>query len=122
MNCMKCGRETPSEQAFCEDCLLDMEKHPVKPGTAVYLPKHRDHAALKKTPKKRTVPLEEQVKLLKKQVRFLAMLLIFCIAAIAAMIYPTVHYLMMDHFEIGQNYTSIVATTTPAETLEQTGN
>ncbi len=38
MNCMKCGQEIPNDQVFCEECLLDMEKHPVKPDTPVLLP------------------------------------------------------------------------------------
>ena len=38
MNCMKCGKTTTNEQVFCDDCLQVMAKHPVKPGTPVYLP------------------------------------------------------------------------------------
>ena len=41
MYCMKCGREIEDGQAFCGDCLAVMEKYPVKPGTAVILPKRR---------------------------------------------------------------------------------
>ena len=121
MNCMKCGRETPFEQVFCEDCLLDMEKHPVKPGTVVVLPKHRDHAAMKKAPKKRTVPLEEQIRVLRKRQKMMSLALLLCLAAIAAMLYPTYHYLTVEHYDKGQNYTSIVTTTLPANNPEQAG-
>ena len=26
MVCMKCGREAPEGQAFCQECLMEMEK------------------------------------------------------------------------------------------------
>ena len=118
MNCMKCGRETTSEQVFCEECLLDMEKHPVKPGTVVVLPKRRDYTAVKKPPKKRTVPLEDQIRLLKKRIRILSFTLLLVLAGLIAMIYPTVQYLKEDHFKIGQNYNSVSSTTVPTEVLE----
>lgn len=118
MNCMKCGRETPAEQVFCEDCLLEMGKYPVKPGTVVFLPTRRTHTIPKKPPKKRTVPLEEQIRVLKKRIRSLVIVLLLCVLLILAMIYPTVQYLREDHFKPGQNYTSITVTTAPTQTQE----
>lgn len=38
MNCLKCGREIPAQQVFCESCLKEMAGQPVKPGTLVLLP------------------------------------------------------------------------------------
>lgn len=38
LNCLKCGREIEEGQVFCNDCLVQMAKYPVKPGTAVQLP------------------------------------------------------------------------------------
>lgn len=38
MNCMKCGREIPVGQVFCDGCLKVMETYPVKPDTAIHLP------------------------------------------------------------------------------------
>jgi len=35
---MKCGKETKSDRFFCQECLDDMERYPVKPDTPVYLP------------------------------------------------------------------------------------
>ena len=35
---MKCGKETKSDRFFCQECLEDMERYPVKPDTPVYLP------------------------------------------------------------------------------------
>ena len=31
MNCLKCGREIEEGQVFCNDCLVQMAKYPVKP-------------------------------------------------------------------------------------------
>ncbi len=38
MNCMRCGIEIEEPDVFCADCLADMERHPVKPGTPIQLP------------------------------------------------------------------------------------
>ena len=113
MNCMKCGRETGGEQAFCADCLLEMEKYPVKPGTVVLLPRRRDSAQPKKAPKKRILSPEEQVRTLRKWVKGLVIALCISTGLVLAMLYPTVHYFMHDHFKIGQNYTTIVTPSTP---------
>ena len=66
--CMKCGRERPKDQVFCEKCLADMKEHPVKPGVVVLLPR-REEASVKPAPKRRqpALPPEEQVKILKIQ-------------------------------------------------------
>lgn len=116
MNCLKCGRETAGEQVFCEDCLLDMEKHPVKPGTVVLLPRRRDTSAAKKSSKRRSPSLEEQVRVLKQRVRVQVVLLYILLAMILALAYPAGKYLTGNSFKIGQNYTSITPTTVPAET------
>lgn len=118
MNCLKCGREVPGEQVFCENCLLEMEKYPVKPGTVVQLPRHRDNAGLKKSPKRRAVPLEEQVKLLRKRLWTQTILLLLALVVILVLAIPAAQYLMEDHFLPGQNYSTIIVTTTPDETTE----
>ena len=38
MNCMKCGRETEDEQVFCQDCQVEMQKHPISTTVAIHLP------------------------------------------------------------------------------------
>ena len=48
MRCMKCGKEIAEQQAFCEDCLSEMEKHPVKPNIIVQLPPRNDAPTVKK--------------------------------------------------------------------------
>lgn len=112
MNCLKCGRETVSEQVFCPDCQLEMEKYPVRPGTVVQLPIRKNSAAPKKNqPKRRAIPLEEQVKALKKQVRGLIVALIIALILAACLAVPAAQHLMEDHFAIGQNYNTVIPTT-----------
>jgi len=118
MNCMKCGRETPSEQVFCEDCLLEMEKYPVKPGTVVLLPRRRDSSAAKKTAKRRVISLEEQVKLLKKRAKNLTIALAVCLLLLAAGIAYMADHLSKTHFKPGQNYTSVSTSVESIEIVE----
>ena len=114
MNCMKCGRETQNETVFCQDCLLEMEKYPVRPGTVVQLPRRREVPAIKKAPKRHIPTAEEQIRFFRKCTIILTVLLLLCIAAIALMFKPTMHYVRDEHFEIGQNYSSVVTNTTSA--------
>ena len=84
MNCVKCGRETTEEQVFCGVCLREMEDYPVKPGTAVLIPKRERETPPKKTKVRRRPvrTLPEQVLHLKKKVLRLrilaAVLLLLC--------------------------------------------
>ena len=48
MSCMKCGRDTEEGRTFCTECLVEMEKYPVRPGTVVRLPEHKDVPVEKK--------------------------------------------------------------------------
>ncbi len=65
MNCMRCGKEIPIEEVFCEECLTDMERHPVKPGTPIQLPNRDAKPAAKRTAHRRnsTKPEEQLFKL-----------------------------------------------------------
>lgn len=113
MNCIKCGRETQNENVFCQDCLIEMEKYPVQPGTVVLLPRRRETSVVKKMPKRHIPTAEEQIRFLRKCVMTLTIALAVCIVAIALMFKPTMHYVMDEHVEIGQNYSSVVTTTAP---------
>ena len=112
MNCMKCGRETRDENVFCQDCLLDMEKYPVRPGTVVLLPRRRESSVVKKIQKRHVPTADEQIAFLRRWVLILSVVLCICIAAIALMINPTMHYILDEHVEIGQNYSTVTPTTT----------
>lgn len=48
MSCMRCGKETEESQVFCAECLADMERHPVKPGTPVQLPVRQPNPTVKR--------------------------------------------------------------------------
>ena len=110
MYCMKCGRETEKEASFCRDCLLDMQKYPVDPGTVVFLPRRKEASMVRKSPKRNMRTAEEQLAFLRKFVLILTILLAICIAAICLLLRPAMTHLFTEHFEIGQNYSSVSPT------------
>lgn len=119
MNCMKCGREVAAGQVFCEACLTEMEKYPVRPGTVIQLPRRREESAVKKPYARRKTPptLEEQVKHLRKVCRVLFGLLLIALVLIVVLAFPGVKELAggKSQFLPGQNYSSVVDTI-PLET------
>ena len=119
MNCIKCGKEVTDDGVFCADCLLEMEEYPVDPGTVVLLPRRSESPMQKKQVKRHTPSPEELIASLRKKVLILTLLLLACITAIILMFEPTMHYVRDEHFEIGQNYSSVTpspASVTPAPT------
>ena len=117
MQCMKCGREIPAGQAFCEACLADMEKYPVKPGTAVRIPSRREETAPKKQPPRRkTVPAEEKVIILRRRLWVVGVTLTLLLALISGCLFMAVKYIWENDGKPlpGQNY-STVETTAPSE-------
>ena len=102
---MKCGRDTTDDHVFCDSCQQNMELHPVAPGTAVHLP-NRSAAAKKPAPRKRAVPLEEQLQNLRRSLRrtrTFALILLVILAMTAVILLREVTTL--DAPIIGQNYT-----------------
>lgn len=114
MNCMKCGRETSGENVFCQECLTDMAKHPVDLSTVVLLPRRKENSFHKKTVKRYGPSPEELVDRLRRQNTALIFLLVASLIAIVLMFKPTMHYVRDEHYEIGQNYSSVTSTT-PAD-------
>lgn len=115
MNCMKCGREIQPEQAFCDDCLEEMEQYPVRPETLVLLPpKRTPWFAAKKSHQRRQTPEEHVAALEKRCRRLVAALLIswMLLAGTAVAFGITVSEWDMYRFW-GQNYTSSDETTAP---------
>ncbi len=104
MTCMKCGREIPEDTAFCGECLEGMEKYPVKPGTAVNLPPRKEQSVLRKTPKRRILAPEEQIKILRGRVRVLAAVVLFLLGVLCFLIKPAVDHYYEEHLKPGQNY------------------
>ena len=118
MRCMKCGREQETEQVFCDECLLEMEKYPVSPDVKVQLPLRRTQVPRKTQTRRRTLSPEEQIRMLKKRVWLLSGILVVTLALLASMAYPTVNYFIRHyHLRPGQNYSTVV-NTTPSETTD----
>lgn len=112
MNCMKCGRDVEEGQVFCELCLKDMEKYPVKPGIAIQLPNRKDSTAVKKSsPKRRqSSTLEEQIRSLNNRLTRVIVLWLITLCLLAVTIYPTVQFLLGKSMpRPGQNYTTITS-------------
>lgn len=86
MNCIKCGREIPETQAFCDHCLEAMKAHPVKPGTPIQLPQRKPVTAEKKRPQKEALPPEKVVVLQRKLLRRLLIALAIHLLAIGVLI------------------------------------
>lgn len=109
MNCLKCGREIEEGQVFCNDCLVQMAKYPVKPGTAVQLPSRGSAAAAKKVHARRRgkTALEEQ---LKARVRVLSVLLAVCVVLLIVLSVVTLRYMSANRLLPGQNYSAVTTT------------
>ncbi len=91
MNCIKCGVEVPEIQVFCENCLADMEKYPVKPDVTVNLP-HRAETPVskKKVRRQRVLSPEEQLRRTKYNLRLtrVALAVVFiCFLLVSAMLF-----------------------------------
>ena len=117
MNCLKCGRETEEGQVFCKECLAVMEKYPVKPGTAVLLPKRNPAPTVKKIRWKPAPSPEEQVVKLRRQNRRLIALLCAAVMLLGVGVYFTGRYLLDRRApRPGQNYSTVE--TAPAVTAD----
>jgi len=104
VHCLKCGKETMDDQAFCLECQKEMAKYPVDPGTVVQLPARRP-APLKKVVKRRITP-EEQVKILRKRVRLYACLFLAALIAVVCLCVPLIIQMQDERGQIGKNYTT----------------
>ena len=88
MKCMKCGREIDEGQVFCPDCLLVMAKYPVKPGTAIVLPKKRDSAVKRPAPRRKLVTPEDQIRKLRRSLRTVFIMWLITFLLLCVMVYP----------------------------------
>lgn len=112
MNCMKCGKEADKGQVFCAECLQEMEKYPVKPGTAVQIPQRPAEPAAKRVKRRKVLRPEEQIARLRSAVVWMGLTIAVLIAALVLTVAVSLH--MMEQQEkapvIGQNYTSVETT------------
>ncbi len=111
MHCLKCGKEIPEKQVFCETCLAVMEQFPIKPDTKIFLPKRDAPSVSKKAPvRKKVLSPEERIPKLKKAIHILSVSL-----AIAVLFLVLAFALLFDSLKakntaqdtIGQNYGTI---------------
>ena len=113
MYCLKCGRETEDEQAFCLECQKIMTKYPIDPNAVVQLPPRKQ--SLPKKPVKRRAAPEDQMKALKRQVRILTCLFLAAVTLVVCLSIPFIQDYGKQKFQIGQNYTTVKP---KSETLE----
>ena len=113
MNCLKCGREVPEGQLFCEGCLLEMEKYPIKPNTAVQLPRREERK--KPAAKRRQAPsAEEKLRSAKRSLRQIVVLWVITLVLLILSLFPAVKYFIGESFRLpGQNYSTF--STAPTE-------
>jgi len=81
VKCMRCGKDTQDRDVFCPECLEEMERYPVKPGTVIQIPVRRDPA--EKPKRKKELTLEEQLAAANKKLDLLRRWLIVMTAAAA---------------------------------------
>ena len=109
MNCIKCGREFDSDQAFCPHCLEQMAKSPVKPDTIINLPNRPDLSQKKPAPRKRVRTPEEQIRNLKKINMYLIVglcLMTLVTGMLALVSFDFFRQLDMQRL-LGQNYSTV---------------
>lgn len=115
--CLKCGRPCADDQAFCGECLAEMEKYPVKPGVVVLLPP-KEHVRPVSRRRHAAPSPEEQVARLKKRLVTLRLALILALAAAGVLGWlAATDYLKEEETGPlpGQNY-SAESASDPAET------
>ena len=112
MYCLKCGRETDDEQAFCLDCQKEMAKYPVDPNAVVTIPV-RKQASPRKPVKRKTTP-EDQIRELKRRVRLYACLFAVALVAAICLSIPFIQDIGKEKFQIGQNYSTVKPSTEPS--------
>lgn len=110
MQCLKCGKDVTSSPTFCDDCLAEMENCPVKPGTAVYIPK-REPPARRSTGEKKlsTAALLSRTRRTLRWMYLLVVLLSLLLSAAAIMLIRTMDRASEPQPQgpaIGQNYTT----------------
>ena len=91
MSCLKCGQEVSAGQIFCDSCLADMERHPVKPGTPVIIPNQNAPLPSKRS-YKRTNKSQDLITAQRRLIGWLLTTVIILILGLAAMTFMMFHY------------------------------
>ena len=94
MNCMKCGAEIKGEQVFCDECLTQMARYPVRPNVVVQLPPQQDSLpSRKRRVQKKERDLAEQNRHLRAWIRWLSLLLVVALLGFGLMAFLLLQYL-----------------------------
>ena len=110
MYCLKCGKEIPEKQAFCDRCLSVMERYPVKPDTPVLLPERKFLQTTKKAAnRKRELTTKERLSQAKKAIQWLSIFLAVTFFALCLSVTLLVDTLKAKGTSdiIGQNYNTV---------------
>ena len=110
MHCIKCGKEAKGNDVFCTDCLLVMQSHPVKPGTAIHIPNRP--SAKNSTSRKKVLSPEEQVLRLKKIIRRMFLVILSLVILLGLAVGSTVYLIRQQDFlsGLGKNYSTVTST------------
>ena len=111
MNCLRCGRETEQEQVFCASCLKTMEKHPIKPGTAVQIPDRQAYMEKNQPAPRNYVSAEELVPQLRRTIRVLMAVLLALSLSLGVTAWFLIQSISSSRFtmpgNMGRNYTTV---------------
>lgn len=115
MNCMKCGKKTEGSNVFCAECLAEMEKYPVKPGTVVHIPVRSPEPEKKQPRRKKEASVEEQLANTRSLVRNMAATILALVTALIVTGSVLLYTLFQPQPEIqtptGRNYSTSASTT-----------
>lgn len=110
MNCMKCGREIGDGQVFCESCLAEMARYPVKPGTVVQLPYHAPQPVRRAASRRKLPTPAEQAARLRKTIRWMGAALAAALLLLALTAGALIRSLRLQDSQsrdvVGRNYST----------------
>lgn len=109
MECLKCGRET--DQTFCTQCREVMQRYPVKPDTAIQLPK-REESVRRPVRKKAPLTPEMRIEQLKGTIHSLWRM-IFALLLVITLLATACCWLYRQRKVpvLGQNYSTVTQPT-----------
>lgn len=100
MQCMKCGRDVSAGQVFCDACLEEMTRYPVRPGTPVHLPDRQDTSQQRRRRPRRARKPEELIAQLRGRSTVKTVLLLVLLAALTVSVLINLQLLGNPHIRI----------------------
>ena len=112
---MKCGAELKNSGVFCENCLADMEKYPVKPNITVTLPERPVAQPVRKRIRRKYTKPEDQIRHLRKVRNWLLVLLCAMTLLVALCVLEILQLTDGDpaNLDLGRNYSTVQPEETP---------